>query len=233
MKKLCIYNLFTLLFCGCVATPEYSDISPSMPPSNETVHNQSTDKILEASKHQSKQAEVSSPSISQKKIGKPVQKSLWPSETGIATYYAPDLEGRTTASGEPYDSEQLTAAHRIIPIGSTVRVTNLKTKQQVIVRINDRLGGGGDRIINLSKQATIKLDFGSAGTIPVQLDVESLPLGSGVAKPRIRIQSLPARLEEGNSGNHSRLDICKNEADILGLAGGFYRNHVRACLSRR
>lgn len=93
------------------------------------------------------------------------------------------MEGRITASGEPYDSEQLTAAHRTIPIGSSVRVINLKTKQQTIVRINDRWGGGGDRIINLSKQATIQLGFGSAGTMPVQIDVELLPSASHVAQP--------------------------------------------------
>lgn len=142
-------------------------------------------------------------------------------------------KGRTTASGEPYDSEQLTAAHRTIPIGSSVRVTNLKTKQQAIVRINDRWGGGGGRIINLSKQASIQLGFGSAGTIPVQLDVELLPSSSHVIQPSVRAQPLPSRLEESSTKNQSRLNICQNEADILGLTGNFYHNHVTACLSRR
>jgi rare lipoprotein A len=170
---------------------------------------------------------------SQEKTEDPAQKPLWPSETGTATYYAHDMEGRTTASGEPYDSERLTAAHRTIPIGSSVRVTNLKTRQQVIVRINDRWGGGGDRIINLSKQATIQLGFGSAGTMPVQIDVELLPSASHVAQPSVRVQPLPSRLEESNAENQSRLNICQNEADILGLTENFYRNHVIVCLSRR
>jgi rare lipoprotein A len=143
------------------------------------------------------------------------------------------MEGRTTASGEPYDPEQLTAAHRTIPIGSSVRVTNLKTKQQILVRINDRWGGGGDRIINLSKQATVQLGFGSAGTMPVQLDVEVLPSGSHMAQPSVRTQPLPIRIEESSIKNHSKLNVCQNEADILGLTGDFFRNHVTACLSRR
>jgi rare lipoprotein A len=143
------------------------------------------------------------------------------------------MEGRTTASGEPYDPEQLTAAHRTIPIGSSVRVTNLKTKQQIIVRINDRWGGGGDRIINLSKQATVQLGFGSAGTMPVQLDVEALPSGRHMAQPSVRTQPLPARIEESSIKNHSKSNVCQNEADILGLTGDFFRNHVTACLTRR
>ena len=236
MKKKCIYSLLTLLLCGCAATSWQSNTLPSPPSGDEIVISQSTERTLEAREqilNESKQTKVSAPSVSQEKIEDPAQKPLWPSETGIATYYAHDMEGRTTASGEPYDSEQLTAAHRTIPIGSSVRVTNLKTKQQAIVRINDRWGGGGDRIINLSKQASIQLGFGSAGTIPVQVDVESLPSGSHATEPSVRAQPLPSRLEESSAKNQSRLNICQNEADILGLTENFYRNHVTACLSRR
>ncbi|PXW91380.1 rare lipoprotein A [Nitrosomonas sp. Nm84] len=236
MKKECIYSLLTLFLCGCAAAPWQSDTLPSTPSGDEIVINQNAERIFETREqilNESMQTKVSAPSVSQEKIENPAQELLWPSETGIATYYAHDMEGRTTASGEPYDSEQLTAAHRTIPIGSSVRVTNLKTKQQAIVRINDRWGGGGDRIINLSKQASVQLGFGSAGTVPVQLDVEFLPSGSHVAQPSVRIQPLPSRLEESSAKNQSRLDICKNEADILGLTENFYRNHVTACLSRR
>lgn len=233
MKKKCAYSLLTLLLCGCAATSWQSDTSPSPLSGDEIAVNHSTERILEAREpilNEPKQTKVSTSSVSQEKTEDPAQKPLWPSETGIATYYAHDMEGRTTASGEPYDPEQLTAAHRTIPIGSSVRVINLKTRQQAIVRINDRWGGGGDRIINLSKQASIQLGFGSSGTVPVQVDVESLPSG---AQPRARIQTLPSRLEESSAKNQSRLKICQNEADILGLTENFYRNHVTACLTRR
>lgn len=236
MKKKCNCSFFTLLLYGCATASWQSDTLPSTLSSDEMVISQSTERILETREqilNESKQTKVSAPSVSQEKTENPAQRPLWPSETGIATYYARDMEGRITASGEPYDSEELTAAHRTIPIGSSVRVTNLKTKQQAIVRINDRWGGGGDRIINLSKQATIQLGFGSAGTMPVQLDVESLPFGSHVAQPSVRTQPLPSRLEESSAKNQSRLSICQNEADILGLTENFYRNHVTACLSRR
>ena len=227
MKDSYIFSPLILLLCGCIAAPVINDTSHP----TQSMNTQNIDRAPNASVHTAKQTEVLVSSTSQNKINNSTQEPLWPSETGIATYYAPAMEGRNTASGEAYDPEQLTAAHRTLPIGSNVRVTNLKTKQQIIVRINDRWGGSGDRIINLSKQATIQLGFGSAGTMPVQLDVESIPPNNG-ALPSVRAQALPVRLEESGIRNHSRLSICQNEADILGLTENFYRNHVTACLSR-
>ena len=117
-------------------------------------------------------------------------------------------------------------------LGSQVRVTNLQTHRNIVVRINDRWSGGGNRIINLSKQAAMRLDFGTAGMIPVSLDVESLP--SSHANPSDqRIQRLPARPEENDIATHPRLRLCQNEANILGLTGTYFRYHVMACLSRR
>ncbi|MDP1786228.1 septal ring lytic transglycosylase RlpA family protein [Nitrosomonas sp.] len=231
MKDSYICSILLLLLCGCIAAPVINDTQHSTQPNSATINTQGIDRVPNASNHNTKQTEISASSISQNRTNNFTQKHLWPSETGIATYYAPAMEGRNTASGEPYDPEQLTAAHRTIPIGSNVRVTNLKTKQQIIVRINDRWGGGGDRIINLSKRATIQLGFGSAGTMPIQLDVESIPSSNDV-QPRVKAQALPARLEENSIRNHSRLNVCQNEADILGLTENFYHNHVTACLSR-
>lgn len=166
-----------------------------------------------------------------KKVELPKDESQWPSETGIASYYAADMEGRLTASGERYTPELLTAAHRTIPLGSTVRVTNLKSNQQVVVRINDRWGGG-DRVINLSKQAASELGFGSSGMISVRLDVESLSVQK-IAHPVMRVQPLPNRIEESSSKDHSRRNFCQNQAEILGLAGDFFKNHVTACMAQK
>lgn len=158
--------------------------------------------------------------------------SQWPVETGMATYYAMGMEGRLTASGEPYSPELLTAAHRTLPLGSTVRITNLENNQQVVVRINDRWGGGSGRVINLSKQAAVDLGFGSSGMVSVRLDVESLSSQKAVQPPASIAQPLPARIEVSDSKNHSKLSVCQNEADILGLTGDFYKNHIAACMMR-
>lgn len=163
-------------------------------------------------------------------LKQPSEKLAWPSETGIATRYAAEMSGHFTASGEPYDPEQLTAAHKTIPIGSLVRVTHLKSDQHVTVRINDRWSGRGDRIINLSQQAAIQLNFGSAGTAPVHLEVESLAQNQDPVTVS-RIQSLPMRLENTSTA-HSKAEVCQNEAEILGLTGNLLHNHIKLCLAR-
>ena len=67
--------------------------------------------------------------------------------------------------------------------------------------------------------------------MPVQLDIEPIPSNND-AQPRVSAQTLPVRLEENSIRNHSKLNVCQNEADILGLTENFYHNHVTACLSR-
>jgi rare lipoprotein A len=76
-------------------------------------------------------------------------------QVGWASWYGKHHEGRKTASGERFSRGQLTAAHRSLPLGTKVKVTNLRTGQQVVVRINDRgpHGGGKRRVIDLSEAA--------------------------------------------------------------------------------
>jgi len=98
------------------------------------------------------------------------------SETGLAVYYADSLHGRPTASGEPYDKQALTAAHRKLPLGTRVRVTALSNRKSVVVRINDR-GPFGDsrRIIDLSRGAAERLDMIRAGVVEVRVEIVSKP----------------------------------------------------------
>ena len=70
-----------------------------------------------------------------------------------ASWYGPGFHGKTTASGEKYNMNELTAAHKTLGFGSKVKVTNLKNNKSVIVRINDRGPYHGQRIIDLSKKA--------------------------------------------------------------------------------
>ena len=87
-------------------------------------------------------------------------------ETGTTTYSGKNLNGRPTASGEPFDSKSLTAAHPSYPLGSLVRVTNTTTLKSVIVRINDRVQPDPKRVIQLSKRASDVLELvpGPRGT---------------------------------------------------------------------
>lgn len=90
---------------------------------------------------------------------------------GIASYYAHDFHGKLTSNGEIFDMHALTAAHRVFPFGTKVRVTNLDNGKSVIVRINDRGPFVEARIIDLSLGAAKELDMIQKGTTRVRLDV--------------------------------------------------------------
>ena len=96
-------------------------------------------------------------------------------QTGEASWYGEPHHGRTTASGETYDMNQLTAAHRTLPMGTRVLVTNLKNGRAVEVRINDRGPSVDGRIIDLSFAAAKELGAVPSGTIPVRIRVISQP----------------------------------------------------------
>lgn len=91
------------------------------------------------------------------------------SAEGKASYYGARHHGKKTASGERFDQHALTAAHRSLPFGSRVLVTNLRNEQSVVVRINDRGPYARSRIIDLSKAAAERLGMLRAGVVPVRV----------------------------------------------------------------
>jgi rare lipoprotein A len=91
-------------------------------------------------------------------------------ETGAATFYARSFQGRRTASGERYDMNELSAAHRTLPLGSYVRVTNLSTRRSVVVRVNDRGPFMRGRIVDLSFAAATMIGLQHSGTARVTLE---------------------------------------------------------------
>jgi rare lipoprotein A len=101
-------------------------------------------------------------------------KPIW-TQTGDASWYGPPYHNRRGANGQVYDQNAMTAAHKSLPMGSIVRVTNLKTNAQSIVRITDRGPFIGDRIIDLSLAAAKALDVWRAGIARVKLDVLYAP----------------------------------------------------------
>jgi len=92
-------------------------------------------------------------------------------ETGQASFYAMKFQSRPTASGERFDQSAYTAAHRKLPFGTKVKVTNVRTGKSVIVRINDRGPFVKGRIIDLSRSAFSKIGDTRAGVIDVKLEV--------------------------------------------------------------
>ena len=97
-------------------------------------------------------------------------------QVGKASWYGKQFQGKETASGESFDMYDLTAAHRDLPLGSMVRVTNLANDRQVMVRINDRGPVYRSRIIDLSYEAAKVLGLRSVGVQMVRIEVVAVPV---------------------------------------------------------
>jgi rare lipoprotein A len=94
-----------------------------------------------------------------------------PYQIGRASWYGKYFHGKETASGEPYNMFQFTAAHRVLPLGTLVKVTNLRNQQWVVVRVNDRGPVPKSRIIDLSYGAAQMLGLRAYGIERVRLDL--------------------------------------------------------------
>ncbi len=99
---------------------------------------------------------------------------------GIATWYGSVLEGHHTASGERFDMDAMTAAHKTLPFGTVLRVVNLRTHRSVVVRVNDRGILPGNHVIDLSYAAAKELNIVKSGIAPVRLEIIAL---GGQASP--------------------------------------------------
>ena len=111
---------------------------------------------------------VSFEPVAKKKSLKPATKHAL---NGTASWYGPGFHGKKTASGEIYDQNKLTAAHKTVPLGSKARVTNLENGSTVEVEINDRGPYVEGRIIDLSRAAAGVLGFVESGTAPVRVEM--------------------------------------------------------------
>jgi len=118
-------------------------------------------------------------------------------ERGKASWYGHPYHGRHASNGEIYDMHKLTAAHRTLPLGTRVRVINLRNGRSVEVRITDRGPFVRGRIIDLSYAAARRLDMVKAGVVPVRVRVIALP---GAARERrVALAGVPADSRTGSA----------------------------------
>jgi len=118
-------------------------------------------------------AKVTQPLVNQtsghkRKTNSPKSKAY---QVGTASWYGEYFQGKTTASGEPFDMRDFTAAHPSLPLGSFVKVTNLRNGKAVVVRVNDRGPVVDGRIIDVSYNAARALGFKERGVQKVRLDL--------------------------------------------------------------
>ena len=120
-------------------------------------------------------------------------------ETGVASYYSDKFHGRKTASGEKYDRNKLTAAHRTLPIGSQIEVINLKNQNSVIVTVNDRGPYAGKRALDLSYAAAKELGLVGTGVTPVTYNLVKLEKKDSHFEKIIPLEYTPGVLEVAKS----------------------------------
>ncbi len=146
--------LVAIVISGCAASPRFTGTSPGS-----TSNGGASRTVL-----------TSEASRDAPRVQPPDGKALLTLE-GVASYYADEFHGRLTSNGEMYDMHGLTAAHRTLPFGTKVRVTNLENGKSVVVRINDRGPFKEGRIIDLTLGAAKELDMIRNGTAKVRLEV--------------------------------------------------------------
>lgn len=104
-------------------------------------------------------------------------------QTGKASFYADKFEGSRTASGEKYKGSKMTAAHRTLPFGTKIKVTNLANNETVVLEVNDRGPFVEGRVLDVSKAAAEKLGFFNQGIADVKIEIENAGDGKGDVLP--------------------------------------------------
>lgn len=123
-------------------------------------------------------------------------------QIGLASWYGPQFQGKQTADGEIFNMHDLTCAHRSLPLGTWVKVTNLHTRKWIVVRVNDRGPVPDTRIADLSSEAAHMLGMRDRGVTRVRLDVIDPKAAVEIARlNRIRMARLAAEQSEADIGN--------------------------------
>jgi rare lipoprotein A len=141
-------------------------------------------------------------------------------QTGKASYYADRFEGQPTASGEKYRASKLTAAHRTLPFGTKVKVTNLTNNESVVVTINDRGPFVEGRVIDVSKEAAQRISFFNQGTAEVRLEIVDPTDGKSETQP-VAVDHVVVEDKETYDFNIARI-----EPTGFGLQLGTYQELV-------
>ena len=142
-------------------------------------------------------------------------------QTGKASFYADKFDGGPTASGEKYRHNKLTAAHKTLPFGTKIRVTNLENNQTVEVVVNDRGPYVENRIVDLSKSAAEKLGFINKGIADVKLEVIDAGDGKGKMESVVLVDHVSVDEKEFYD-----FEISRNTPKGFGVQIGTYQELV-------
>ena len=112
------------------------------------------------------------------------------SQFGVASWYGAEFQGLPTASGQPFDMDGMTCAHRQLPLGTRIRVTNLLNARTLVLKVTDRGPAVASRVLDVSMGAAKRLGFLGAGLTPVRIQVMSYPHSNGMLLSQANPQAL-------------------------------------------
>jgi rare lipoprotein A len=158
-QRFALLSILLVFLVGCGGKKPQQARVPTPPPTIDTEPTQTEPAV------QSADGKITVP-----KNAKPIYV-----ETGIASWYGPPYHNRKAATGEIFDMNQPSAAHKTLPLNSIIRVTNLKNGKSIVVRVNDRGPFIGDRILDLSMGAAKAIDVYRMGLAPVKIEVLQSP----------------------------------------------------------
>lgn len=153
-------------------------------------------------------------------LGTAAEAAMAGERTGLASWYGAWHHGRTTASGERFDMRALTAAHRTLPLGTWIRVTNLENDRSVAVRVNDRGPFIANRILDLSRAAAERLGAVAAGVVRVRVEILDVPVAPALAssgRAGVRVARGAPRHRAAADGIHVRRAAGRHDHRAAGL----------------
>ena len=165
-----LVTLLIVLFGGCTTKTGSYSYQPTKPSQKNPSEHLSTESSTVYKKNGDYQATMRPYTVFGKEYY-PTVVHVGDTFIGTASWYGPDFHGKSTSSGEAYDMYALTAAHKTLPMNTVVRVTNIETNAQTVVRINDRGPFVESRIIDLSYSAAEQVGVSKRGTAQVKLEV--------------------------------------------------------------
>ena len=183
-----IIVLLTMLFLSACGHPKAARVDVPPPPPLESTTTQPTTSIpnrTEKTPEPAENADLGEPTI-------PANARPLATEIGLASWYGPPYHNRRGSNGEVYNMHAMTAAHRTYPLGSIVRVTNVKTGATALVRITDRGPFIPGRVVDLSLAAAQKVDVVRPGVAKVKIELMESPAAAGLAgRSAVQIGGFP------------------------------------------
>jgi rare lipoprotein A len=197
------FVLITMLFLSACGHPKAAHVEVPPPPASEAETVPSTAQpapnipsTKEKTSHPAADVDLGEPALPAR--AKPIA-----SETGLASWYGPPYHNRRGSNGQIYNMHAMTAAHRTYPLGSIVRVTNVKTGSAALVRITDRGPFIRGRVIDLSLAAAEKVDVKKPGVAKVKIELmESPALAAPRGKWAVQIGGFPDEQEASKVADH-------------------------------